>query len=204
MTQKVTAQGHVAWADGQKLPVATEHSAEELLHQFCGTFGVNMATALEMFEWIDENGHRPRENAAAAGASAAKYTEWLREFLIALVAYQDRQRDADHLPAGTMIRMSTRCAALALNFRDIAGAKDSTELAQKMGLQRLAGGSGKATVNKCLKYFQKVLRLLPIPGQRGETARVNMSNARKGQLKPPVLRSSTAEGGRMDTNEHET
>ena len=41
----------------------------------------------------------------------------------------------------------------------------------------------KAAASKCVKYFQDALKIPPMPGQRSEQGRLEMSKARKAQLK---------------------
>jgi hypothetical protein len=69
--------------------------------------------------------------------------------------------------------MSERCLWLLLRFPTLAGAATLDELVKAIGRQ-------KATVNKCLKFFQNKMPELPIvPGQRTEVARQNMAAAQK-------------------------
>ena len=65
--------------------------------------------------------------------------------------------------------------ALELGYSTAAGADNVAALARILGMD-------KQTVNKCAAVFQTKLGLPPRPGQRDETARANMTEARKNQL----------------------
>lgn len=96
--------------------------------------------------------------------------EWFRNALHHLNAYQLHQG-----PDAAALRMSFKALALAMGFNDIARANSVSELANNCG-------SDKQTVNKAVNHFLEVLKLSPLPTQRGREARSNMSRARKAQL----------------------
>ena len=82
-----------------------------------------------------------------------------------------------HLYRGDFI-MAERCLWLLLGRHDLADATNQTELAQYLRV-------GKATINKCCRYFQERMpELSPMPNTRTEAARKNMRRARINQLAP--------------------
>lgn len=96
--------------------------------------------------------------------------EWFRNALHHLNAYQIHQG-----PDAAGLRMSFKAMALALGFNDVARANSISELADNCG-------EDKQTVSKAVNHFLQVLKLTPLPSQRGQEARENMSKARKRQL----------------------
>lgn len=85
-----------------------------------------------------------------------------------LNAYQEGQKPKHH-------KMSLRAMELALGFHLAAGSDNAAELARKCGVT-------KAAANKCLNGFMSALALEPLPSQRKDKARQNMSVARRKQL----------------------
>ncbi len=65
------------WADGQRVPLANDHSWEQGLQEFCAEFGVNAATAFEMMAWFEERNGESR----SAGRSGAHLTPALSPLL---------------------------------------------------------------------------------------------------------------------------
>lgn len=109
-----------------------------------------------------------------------------------LLAYQDKQRPKPLRPVmGGMFtkaqveermlevfqeaQMSTRAMALELGFTLAAGGDEPAKIARKFGYE-------KFTFCKCAEKFQKALDLPLRPGQRDESARANMTEAREKQL----------------------
>lgn len=114
-----------------------------------------------------------------------------------LLAYQDKQRPKPLRPVmGGMFtkaqveermlevfqeaQMSTRAMALELGFTLAAGGDEPAKIARKFGYE-------KFTFCKCAEKFQKALDLPLRPGQRDESARANMTEARKDQLKSELV-----------------
>jgi hypothetical protein len=87
-----------------------------------------------------------------------------------LNAYQSHQQND-----AKALLMSVRTMELAIGFHLAAGAEGPAELARKCGVS-------KQTLGKCLNHFLEQLRLEPLPFQRNEEARKNMTKARKEQL----------------------
>ena len=86
--------------------------------------------------------------------------------------YQNHPRcrcSANHL------RASLCAMELALGFNLAAGGDCIAQLARKNNVSR-------ATMTKCVNYFIAQLKLNPLPGQRSDEARENMSAARKKQI----------------------
>lgn len=138
---------------------------EDIVTRFSREFAVNQETSMEMVAWLANElgaGHVSDEPVRALLSK-------LRSSANLLVSYQQRQTDANE------IRMSTRCWLLAHHFYTAADAQGDSELGRKMGI-------GKATVNKCLRWFQERGCLPPLPSQRDEQGRAAMSEARKRQL----------------------
>ena len=73
------------------------------------------------------------------------------------------------------LRASLCAMELALGFNLAAGGDCIAELAQKNNMSR-------AMMTKCVNYFIAKLKLNPLPGQRSDGARENMSAARKKQI----------------------
>jgi DNA-binding CsgD family transcriptional regulator len=86
-----------------------------------------------------------------------------------LLSYMSNQHSAAEM------MMAVRIMAMELGFQTVAGADSAAEIARMLGIK-------KQTVNKCVLNFQSKLGLPARAGQRNESARGNMSEARKEQL----------------------
>src|SRR5579872_6630024 len=97
---------------------------------------------------------------------------WFENSCHILKAFQSHQRGE------AALRMSLDAWLAALGFFLVAGGEGPTELAKRNGVSKQCFG-------KALNHFIEQLRLEPLPFQRKEEARENMSKARKSQLCPP-------------------
>jgi|GEM_PF-2502770 len=149
-----------------------DHSGEALLQDCCRELGVTQAMAEQIVAWAEETMGTARGETPELGAAKAMDARF-RQALHVLITYQANQKSAAD------VQMSTRVLALELGYTTAAGAECVADLARRLGLQ-------KQTVNKCALNFQSKLGLPPRLGQRGELARANMAEARKGQLETTV------------------
>lgn len=119
-----------------------------------------------------------------------KVVGFIENVLHILNAYQHHQTSERAMlnPAVKRLRMSTRAMALALGYPLAAGLEPADEAKKRPhpGPAELAKkcGMSKATVTKCLNHFIRQLRLGKLPGQRDESARKNMADARRRQVTP--------------------
>jgi hypothetical protein len=168
-----------AYENGALVPVANDHSGEELINRCAAECGISTATAMDAMQFYDEN------FATFAGGAAASISErdrhwWftIEKIFDLMLRYMRQQEDP------RMLKMTPRAMALALGFRLTAGADSPAALARTMGMQRVLGQTGKQTVNKCVQKFIRQLRLARIPGQRDEESRERMKQRRIDQLQP--------------------
>lgn len=166
-----------AWEDGEVVPVAADNSGEALIHRCALECGIPIAAAVATQEFWDE--HLPARTGMDGGGTLTRkqFMDTLADVLAKLISYQDRQPDNAKL-----LRMPARALALALGMPLVAGAESPTELARRLGLEALLGNSGKATTHKCHAHFIAAFNLPNLPTQRTESARNNMTKARKKQL----------------------
>ena len=150
-----------------------DRSGEQMLHDCCRELGVNMAMALQIVAWADEN-FGGGQCQTASTETIQKLISRQRQAWHILVAYQANQKTVQDMI------MSTRCMALEMGYYTVSGADNVAELARQLGIK-------KQTVNKCANSFQSKMGLPPRPGQRCEAARANMTEARIEQLskEPP-------------------
>lgn len=149
-------------------PESPDESAEAVIVRLMARHRLTRAECLEMVDEVMEAFGR----GSAGGTNAVDAQRLItrqRQAWHILVAYQTNQKTVEDMV------MSTRCMALELGYYTVAGADNVADLARQLGIK-------KQTVNKCAANFQTKLGLPPRPGQRGETARTNMSKARDKQL----------------------
>lgn len=151
-------------------PESPDESAEATIVRLMARYNLNRAVCLEMIDEVMESfGQRDVASNRADGKAIQDLIARQRQAWHILVAYQANQKTV------TDMVMSTRCMALELGYYTVAGADNVAELARQLGIK-------KQTVNKCAANFQTKLGLPPRPGQRCETARANMTEARREQL----------------------
>lgn len=72
------------------------------------------------------------------------------------------------------------CACLAMGRTHLLGPANTQSLLGRKW------NCSKANVQKLVDKFQEINRILPMPGQRGQSGRDKMSSRRKSQLKPSI------------------
>lgn len=97
-----------------------------------------------------------------------------REGALSNIEFQDRGLRLVYQTAGNAA-MKWDCYALATGRGDMIGAYSAKEVAGRYGVTKQA-------VTKLVTKFQDCLGIPPMPGQRGERGRKEMSKQRKAQL----------------------
>lgn len=147
----------------ERIATTDGRDGEEFLNRCCQENGINMVTALQLYEWFDEN--LPRRANEGGGDSRGEH--FWRRALMAIFAYQGPRAfslECFVLTLGTATRQSV--------WFDILGCRTQVELAARWKVT-------KANVEKCVGNFQDILCL---PGERGQKARRHMTCARVKQL----------------------
>lgn len=143
--------------DEQSERIVTAEEADSgggFVAEFCREWAVNQETALGMIAMVEADVLAGAAGAVEQTAQALRQQQDLitRGFLLV----QDYVRKQ-----GNPV-MAERCMWLLLGFPELAGAADQAGLVKLLNRE-------KATVNKCLLYFQQNLPELPkLPEQRTE------------------------------------
>ena len=146
-----------------------DRSGEALLHDCCRELGVNMAMALQIYAWAEEN-FAQRRPAIGGLEELRKLNARHRLAWHILISYQANQKTYEEVCA------STKVMALVLGFKTAAGAETIAEMERKTGIK-------KQTLNKPRIIFREKLGLPPEGDERCESARANMTESRTEQLK---------------------
>lgn len=165
--------GHTGSAFGEhseRIATTDGRDGEEFLNRCCQDNGINLASAMNLYAWFDEN--MPLRQNEGVNTDARGEHFW-RRALMAVFSYQGPKAFALEcfvLALGTATKQTV--------WFDIIGCRTQVELADRWKVT-------KANVEKCVGNIQDALNL---PGERGETARANMSRAREGQLKTTSIK----------------
>ena len=139
----------------------TDNDPLSILIRWKARYGLTEEQCLEIAEDLQGSSDNHSRN------EFWKIRNLIERGFITLRAYVRKGGDSD---------MAERVLWLWLGFPVLAGA-DSLA-----GIVKTTGKS-KATVNKCIQHFQKLMpELPPLPGQRDEESRENMKQARIEQL----------------------
>ncbi len=151
---------------------AEDAGSEATVIRLMARYNLNRAVCLEMIDEVVEafSSGPSGTDCEEDGNALKKLNSLHRNAWKYLIEYQQNQKLADE------VRMSTRTMALVLGFKMAAGGDCVTDLARKNNFD-------KQTINKAAIHFIELLGLPPMEGQRDETARANMSKARKEQIK---------------------
>jgi len=134
------------------------------LEEYTQLFAVNQATAHEQREYFDKLDGNNRDDASGAMKALRRQQDLITRGFILVQNYE--RQNGDRV-------MAERCMWLLLGFPTLAGAEDHAALVKLLGRE-------KATVNKCLQYFQSKMQELPIlPGQRTEKQKARFSKVQK-------------------------
>lgn len=140
---------------------STDTDSLSLLIKWQARYNLTLEQALEISEDAQSHGDNSR-------AEFWRVRGLIERGFITLNCYVKKGGDRD---------MAERCLWLWLGFPVLAEAESLTGIVKKTG-------KSKATVNKCIKYFQELMPELPaLPGQRDKESRENMKQARINQLK---------------------
>lgn len=134
------------------------------LEDYTQMFAVNQHTAHEQREYFDRLDGGSRDDSSAAMRALRRQQDLITRGFVLVQNYE--RQNGDRI-------MAERCMWLLLGFPTLAGAADHAALVRLLGRE-------KATVNKCLQYFQSKMSELPVlPGQRTEKQKAGFSSVQK-------------------------
>jgi hypothetical protein len=141
-----------------------EQDAEGFILRFAARYNLSQESSMAAIAEVQEEFMPEMGGVESLRRKFWDFRSLIERGWLQLQAYEKRHGDRV---------MAERCLWLLLGFPTVAGAGDLASLVRLLGRE-------KATVNKCLQFFQKQIPELPIlPGQRKEEHRENMSRAQK-------------------------